>query len=246
MNLLKFPEKQKIGDIVSRAEYAALLIPSPRQAYLEEVCAQARQFGFAGVIATPYDCPFVLEQLEGTGIETVCLNALNHALDENFDCRMYGIDVSIKIGVKNFELSVPCGLIRDGKFDVIQDELSAMVEKVHLADGKTSVILEPEFMEREAMKQIITSAEKAGADYIRICSGLEKVCGSNGGRANLNSICFVKQQRSTPIAIKAGGGWDYAYLEDCAEYIDSGAERIDVGPRFVEQLKEIGYRKGDL
>lgn len=246
MELLKFPKNKKdIFEVVRRAEYAALLVPSPRRSYVAEVCAQAKQYGFASVIATPYDCPEVAKLLEGSGVEAVCLNALNHALDEDFDCRLYSVDAMLEIGVKNIELSVPIGMMRDGKFDQIQSELSAMIDKIHTAGGKASVILEPDCMDKEAMKQVIRAAEGAATDYLRICSGFERVCGSNGGRATLNSIGFVREQSSGKTAIKAGGGWDYAYLEDCAEYIRQGAERVDVGPRLVEQLGKIGYRRDE-
>ena len=244
MRLFEFPrDKAEIDRVVSCAEYAALLIPSPRQSYVEEVCAQARQFGFAGVVATPFDCPTVLKLLEGSGVETICLNALNHALDENFDCRMFGIQALLEQGVKHFELGVPCGLLREGAFDVVHAELAAMVEKIHAAGGKMSVILEPECMSKDAMAKVIAMAEELGADHVRLCSGFERVCGTNGGRATLNTICFAREQHTGKIGLKAGGGWDYAYLEDCAEYMENGASRVDVGPRFVEQLANLGYRR---
>lgn len=237
--------KEEIDRIVRRAEYAALLVPSPRRHYVEQVCEEAKRFGFAGVIATPYDCPAVLDLLKDSGVGTVCLNSLNHALDENFDCRMYGIDALLEMGVREFELAVPCGLIRDEKYDVIKEELLAMVEKIHALSGKVSVIIEPECMDKKSMAQIILIAEECRADYIRICSGFEKVCGTNGGRATINMICFVREHLKGETAIKAGGGWDYAYLEDCAEYVECGAGRVDIGPRFVQQLEEIGYRRGE-
>lgn len=244
MELFKFPQnKEDIEKVVSRAEYAALMIPSPRQSYVEQVCAQAKEFGFSGVLATPYDCPEVLKQLEGSGVETVCMNALNHALDENPACRVYGIDTLLEMGVKYFELSVPCGVMKDDKFDIVEKELFNMAEKIHGVSGKVSIILEPECMKKEFLKKLISIAEKTGVDYIRICSGFENVCGTSGGRATMNLICFVREECGGRIPIKAGGGWDYAYLEDCAEYIDSGASCVDVGPRFVEQLTKLGYRR---
>jgi deoxyribose-phosphate aldolase len=244
MELFKIPRnREDVDKVVSRAEHAALLVPSPRQDYVEKVCAQAKEYGFAGVIATPYDCPEVLKKLEGSGVKTICLNALNHALDENFDCRMYGTEALLDMGVRAFELPVPCGLIRDGKFDVIEEELAALTEKIHAKGGEVSVILEPECMDKPSMVKLIQIAEKIGAEYIRLCSGLAQVCGTNGGRATVNLVGFVKEHCSDRIVIKAGGGWDFAYLEDCAEYIDCGAGRVDVGLRFTEQLEKIGYRR---
>lgn len=233
----------EVREVVSRAAYAALLIPSPRREYVEQVCAQAKQYGFACVLATPFDCCRVLELLDGSGVETVCMNALNHALDENIDCRIQGLQTLLGIGVRRFALSVPCGDLLDEKYDAVTGELTSMLEAIHAAGGKASVILEPECMSETAMARIIDGAVTAGADAIRICSGFATVCGTEGGRATLHNICLVRELCAGRISLLAGGGWDYAYLEDCAEYLSNGAVQVDVGPRFVQQLEELGYRK---
>lgn len=241
MKLMK--DAAEVREVVNRAAYAALMIPSPRREYVEQVCAQAKQYGFAAVLATPFDCHRVLELLDGSGVETVCVNALNHALDENIDCRIQGLKTLLEMGIRRFALSVPCGDLLDESYDTVTSDLTSMLKVIHAAEGKASVILEPECMSETAMARIIDSAVTAGADAIRICSGFAAICGTEGGRATLHNICLVRELCAERIGLLAGGGWDYAYLEDCAEYLRSGAEQVDVGPRFVRQLEEIGYGK---
>ncbi len=239
-------DRAAIEAVASRAEYAALLVPSPRRAYIEAACAAARRLGFAAVLATPFDCPAVLRELEGSGVETVCMNAMNHALDENLDCRLAGTKILLAAGVRNFELAVPVGMLRDSKFDGLKAQLAALTEKIHAAGGRAGVILEPEQMEREAMAHLIDTAVGAQADWIRLCSGFGEVCGTEGGRTTVNTLCFALERSAGRLPVKAGGGWDYSYLEDCAEYIDCGAARVDAGPRFAAQLDALGYRRDAL
>lgn len=244
MKLFKYPrDREELQDLVKRTEYAPLLVPSPREALIEEVCGQAVRYGFAGVLATPFDCAAVEKKLSGTGVETICLNSLNHALDENFENRLFGTDAILEMGIRHIELPVCISYIRDQKYDVKEKETAALTEKIHEAGGKASVIVEPDCMSRDAMKAVIRIAEDVGADAVRIGSGFEKVCGTNGGRATVQMVCFVREQLTKPLLIKAGGGWDYAYLEDCAEYVKDGAGRFDAGMRFAQQLAEIGYGK---
>ena len=245
MNLLEYPkDKAVIDNVVSCAELASLMIPSPREAYVEEVCGQAKEFGFAGVLATPFDSPTVLKLLNGSKIETICIISLNHALDENFDCRMLTMKEMIKLGVRNYEVSVPYTMFKDEKDSVVEQYITDTKALVDSVDGKLSVIIEPEEMNKAIQLRVVKIAERVGVDYIRLGSGMEKVCGTNGGRATINTLCFLSENIKK-TSLKAGGGWDYAYLEDCAEYIQCGASRVDVGPRFVEQLREIGYGRGE-
>ena len=244
MKLFKFPEDQEaIREVVSKSELASLLVPSPQDVLIAEVCDEARTFLPASVIATPFLCPKVYAALEGTGVTTVCINSLMPAQDEHFDSKMLAIEEILKVGVKDFDFTAPVGMIRDKEFDQIEKDFSVMSERIKKAGGQFSIILETEVISYEEQILLAQAAVNAGADYLRICSGMDLLCGINSGRAVLRSICQIKDRFGDQIKIKAGGGWEYAYLEDCHEYIMSGADRIDIGPRFIQQLKDMNFRR---
>jgi deoxyribose-phosphate aldolase len=135
------------------------------------------------------------------------------------------------------------GMLRDKEYDKIENEFSILADIIHKAGGRLGLILETELISEEEQIRLGQAAVNSSADYLRICGGMELVCHINGGRANLQSICRIKDRFSDKIKIKAGGGWEFNYLEDCHEYIQSGASRIDAGPNFIQQLIDIGYRR---
>jgi deoxyribose-phosphate aldolase len=244
MKLLRLPEDQEIiQGIVSKAELASLLVPSPRDSLINQTCEEAKSCQPSGVLATPILCPQVSAALKGTGIATVCILSLMLAQDENHSNKMFAIHEILKSGVRDFDIMPSVAMTRDKEFGQIEKDFSEMAGVIKNSGGHLSVIIETEAISGEDQALLCQAAINAGADYIRICSGVEQLCGVNGGRATLRSICRIKDLVGEKIKIKAGGGWEYSYLEDCYEYIQSGAGRVDIGPRFIQQLKDIQYRR---
>jgi deoxyribose-phosphate aldolase len=244
MKLLRFPaDEDVIRGVVSKAELASLLVTFPQDEFVKKVCNDAVSFGMAGVLATPFLCPTVSSILKGSGVDTICINSLFFIHDENLDCKKLTVEEILRLGVKDFDMMPSLGMVRDSEYEKIEREFSVLTDIMHKAGGRLGLILETEFMSEEEQIRLGQAAVNSGADYLRICGGMELVCHVNGGRANLRNICRVKDQVSGKIKIKAGGGWELAYLEDAHEYIQSGADRVDAGPNFIGQLIDIGYRR---
>jgi deoxyribose-phosphate aldolase len=242
IKMLKLPQDgEAIRTVVSKAEIASLLVPSVQDAMITEICNDAKTYGTAGVLATAALCPQVSAALKGAEVRVVCIYSLIYSPDENYDCKIFGIKDVIKSGVKDFDLGVPAGVVHDKDFARIEKDFCGMADVIKQSSGHIGLVLETELFSYEEQMTLGKIAVNAGADYLRICSGMEQLCGINGGRATLRSICFLKDRFGDTIKIKAGGGWDYAYLEDCYEYIQSGADRVDAGSRFIKQLKDMNY-----
>lgn len=246
MKLLKYPQdKTLLHQVVCRAEYAGLLVPNPREEWIQNAVDTAKEFGFASVHATPYIAASLAKKLEGSGVDVLCNIGMMTGLELPSHLRVRMCAEMFSSGVKKIDLGMDRGWIDDKKYDAIREELRSVAELARAYGGQLGASIEAGSLRDEQKLELAQVAVDAGADYLRICSGTDLLSGINNGRASLYEVCLIQDRFGGQIKIKAGGGWDYAYAEDCLEQLQCGADCVDVGDRFVDQLRAIGYGRED-
>ena len=245
MKLLHFPrDKEEIASILEKAELASLMVPFVTEDAVKETCRQAVKYGMAAVLAVPDICSQTAKILKGTGVAPVCVVSAMEVGDNDHAGRLNCIREQLKLGVCDVDIGVPIGMVLDGEFSELTKEIKDMAELLHAKGGRLGVILEIDQFNATQLFGLCDSAVAGGADYLRISSGMEAIGAVNIGRATIHNVAALHERYGGKIKIKAGGGWDFAYLEDCVEYIESGASRVDAGPCTITQLEQIGYGRG--
>jgi deoxyribose-phosphate aldolase len=128
------------------------------------------------------------------------------------------------------------------QFGKISETMKHFSRFIHNDSGRFNIIIEEGMFSDEQKILASKLGIEAGADGIRTCSGAMEICGMSTGRATIHDICLLRENLGQKITIKAGGGTDFMYLEDALEYINCGANSVDIGQNAVIQLEEIGYQ----
>lgn len=244
MRLLKMPQDAAtLRELLEKTEYAGLLVPNPQEAQFESAIAAACELGIPTIQTTPYFAERLLKRLEGTGIEVSVQLAMVTGMEIPGPMRVKMCRELIEAGVKRVNLGIDRGWIGDRKYDEIRSELAAVAGSAHEHGCQLAATLEVGSLTDAQKLELAALAVEAGADAIRICSGTDLLSGISNGRATYREICLIAKSFADKIAIKAGGGWDFAYAEDCLEQLNCGAATVDVGDCFVEQLRALGYRR---
>lgn len=244
MRLLKMPQDAAtLRELLKKTEYAGLLVPNPQEAQFESAIAAACELGIPTIQTTPYFAERLLKRLDGVGIDVSVQLAMVTGMEIPGPLRVKMCRELIEAGVKQVNLGIDRGWIGDCKYDAIRNEFKAVAEIAHEHDCQLAATLEVGSLTDEQKLKLAGQAVEAGVDAIRICSGTDLLSGINNGRATYREICLIAKTFAGSVKIKAGGGWDFAYAEDCLEQINCGATTVDVGDCFVEQLKALGYRR---
>jgi len=245
MKLLRFPENEKeIRNVLDHAELASLLVPFTTEAQVKEACETAVKYGMAGVLAIPDICQQTVKFLAGTKVRPIAVIDAMELGDNAAAGRLFSVKELVKLGVKGVDSGIPTNIILDGEYDEIAAEIRDQAAACHEAGAEYGVTLNIDSITPDQLAKVCECAISGGADYLRTSCGMEQIGADGIGRATVHNIAELSELYGDRIKIKAGGGWDFAWLEDSLEYLLSGASRVDVGPVTVGQLERIGYGRG--
>lgn len=135
---------------------------------------------------------------------------------------------AIKNGASEIDMVTNIGWIKDGKYDLIENEIRTLKEAC--GEKVLKVIIETCLLtdeEKEKMCQIVTVA---GADYIKTSTGFA------GGGATFEDIKLFAEHVGPEVKIKAAGG--ISSLEDAEKFLRLGADRLGTS-RIVKLVKNM-------
>lgn len=133
---------------------------------------------------------------------------------------------AIRKGASEIDMVIQIGLLKDGRYDAVEEEIRAVREAC--GDKILKVIIETCLLTREEKIEMCRIVTRAGADYIKTSTGF-----STGG-ATFEDVELMKAHIGEDVKIKAAGG--IASFEDAERFIRLGAQRLGTS-RLVKILK---------
>lgn len=192
-----------------------LLKAESTKVQVEQICAEAKQYGFASVCVNPTWVKFSADQLAGTAVK-VCtvigfpLGATTSAV------KAFETKDAIANGAGEIDMVINIGALKDGNFDLVREDIKAVVDA---ANGTlVKVIIESCLLTDEEKVKACELAVEAGADFVKTSTGF-----STGG-ATAEDIALMRKTVGPEIGVKASGG--VRSLEDMQLMVENGATRI--------------------
>ena len=196
-----------------------LLKPEATPAAFDQLCEEARQYGFKAVCVNSGWVAYVAEKLNGTGI-AVCsvvgfpLGAM-HSRGKAFEARK-----AVEFGAQELDMVLNVGALKAGDLNAVGEDILAVR---HEAKHPTilKVIIETCLLNDAEKIKACEIAQKAGADFVKTSTGF-----STGG-ATLEDVELMRKTVGPEIGVKASGG--IKDFETAAAMIAAGATRIGAG-----------------
>lgn len=184
------------------------------EADIKLLCDQAIKNGCATVCVPPSYVGFVKRYVKGK-IKICTVVGFPNGYNSTAAKVVETVDAVI-MGADEIDMVINLGWIKDGKFDLIADEIS----QVRNACKKQvlKVIVETCFLTDEEKIKMCETVTSVNADYIKTSTGF----GSGG--AVLDDIKLFAEHLGTNVKIKAAGG--IKDLATAEKFIEAGAERI--------------------
>jgi deoxyribose-phosphate aldolase len=131
-------------------------------------------------------------------------------------CKLFETEDALEDGAEEIDMVINLGWVKDGLWDLVEDEISQLRDLCDSAILK--VIVETSELTRQEKIHLCQIVSAAGADFIKTSTGF-----ASGG-ATADDIKLMKAHLGPGVAIKASGG--IRTLEDAAYLMELGACRL--------------------
>jgi deoxyribose-phosphate aldolase len=219
------------GEEVARLIDHTLLKPQATPVQVEQLCDQARRYGFAAVCINPVYVRLAAEKLSGSGV-AVCTVVGFPLGASTTSIKVQEARQALGDGATEIDMVIHIGALKAGDHQRVQEDVAAVAAACHEGGALLKVIIEAVLLTDEEKVTACRLAQAAGADFVKTSTGFA------GGGATVEDVRLMRQAVGPQMGIKAAGGVrSYA---DALAMVDAGATRIgaSAGVEIVEQAPQ--------
>ena len=198
---------------------------------IKEICEEAIKYEVASVCIPP---SFVKQAKEFVGDKMQVCTVIGFPNGYNSTAvKVFETKDAIENGADEIDMVINLGMVKDGKFDEITNEIKAIKEA---CNGKIlKVIIETCLLTEEEKVQMCKCVTDAKADFIKTSTGF-----STSGATREDLILF-RENIGEDVLIKAAGG--IKDLDTAKDFIDIGAVRLGTSSiiKIINNQEVLGY-----
>ncbi len=221
---------------MNREELAKFIDHTNLKAYasrddIKKLCNEAKEYGFYAVCVNPYRVKDAAEFLKGTDIKIA--SVVGFPLGATFtETKVQEAIMAIRDGAREIDMVMNIGAMKDGNYDLVENDIREVVEAAHEMNAKVKVIIETCYLTDEEKRKVCEIAKKAGADFVKTSTGF----GSAGAR--VEDVKLMRETVGEEMGVKAAGGIHNA--NEAIAMIEAGATRIGASRsvQIMESLKD--------
>jgi deoxyribose-phosphate aldolase len=209
--------------VISNAQRIAALIDhtilraDATEQDVKQVCAEARQYGFASVCVNGYWVPLVASEVDGTTVK-VCTVAGFPLGAMSTEAKLAETEIAIRAGAHEVDMVINVGALKSGERDSVQREIASLAAACHQGGAILKVILETALLTEELKGVACRLSKDAGADFVKTSTGF-----STAGALE-KDVALMRSAVGLNMGVKASGG--IRTLQDLERMVAAGASRI--------------------
>ncbi|WP_448544141.1 deoxyribose-phosphate aldolase [Roseiflexus sp.] len=194
-----------------------LLKPDATPQQIAQICAEAREYGFAAVCVNPVHVVQAAALLSGSA--TVVCSVAGFPLGATSTAvKVFETRQAIADGAREIDMVISIGHLKNGDNDHVLNDIRSVVEAAHTGGAICKVIIETALLTDEEKRRVCLLAVEAGADFVKTSTGF-----ASGG-ATIEDVTLIRAVVGDRARIKAAGG--IRTLADAHAMIAAGATRI--------------------
>lgn len=179
------------------------------------LCKEAVEYQFKSVCINPAFVKRAADALKGSGVD-VC-TVVGFPLGASTSAtKVFETRNALENGATEIDMVINVSDLKDGRYDVILEEITAIKEVV--GDLVLKVILETCLLSKEEIVKACELSVQAGADFVKTSTGF-----STGG-ATVEDVTLMVETVAGKAFVKASGG--IRSREDFDAMVQAGATRI--------------------
>lgn len=208
-----------------------LLKPDAAEPDLQQLCSEAKQYGFATVCVHPTWVPLCRMALVDSPVKvcTVIGFPLGATLSE---VKAFEAERAIQAGAHELDMVINVGRLKSGEHQLVFQDLAAVVAVARRYGALVKAIIETALLSDEEKVGACALAQAAGVDFVKTSTGF------SGGGATVADVTLMRRVVGPAMGVKAAGGIRSA--DDLRAMVAAGANRIgaSAGVRIVQDFME--------
>lgn len=196
---------------------------------IRRLCDEAKKYHFASVMVNSAFTALCSELMKGTGVlvGTVAGFPLGQM---STAAKVYEAETAIADGADEIDYVVNVSDVKDGKWDLVKDEMTKITDACHSRGAGCKVIFENCYLTKEEIVLLAGIAREVKPDFIKTSTGF------GTGGATPEDVRLMKETVGDAVKVKAAGGirdWT-----SCRAMIEAGAERIgaSAGKQILDEF----------
>ncbi|KJS80732.1 MAG: hypothetical protein JM58_18345 [Peptococcaceae bacterium BICA1-8] len=200
---------------------------------IKRTCGIARKYGFRGVHPNPIWVSLVLQELEGTEIETGLVVSFPFGADPtSFKKNEAQELVQILNGRPGcIDVVTNIGALKDEKYSLYTEDIAEVVKVGHNSALEVKAIIETAMLTDGEITIACECAVEAGVDFVKTSTG-------RGGIPQIRDIILMRKVLPPSIGIKYSGFGDNNATETLIMAIAAGAKRFGtaIAPKIIDEI----------
>jgi deoxyribose-phosphate aldolase len=225
--------KYTVEEVAAKIDHAVLK-PDQTETDVRENAAMCIDRGVASMCVRPCDVKLTAELLKDSPVMVSCVLSFPHGADAPA-AKAFQAKQAIEDGVQEIDMVMNIGQFLSGNFDVVREDIKAVVDVAHASDVKVKVIQESGFLTLDQVAKACELSHEAGADFVKTSTGF------NSTPATPEIIDVMIKTVGDTMEVKPSGGirdWETAVA-----YLDQGADRLGIGSTVA--VLDGGQADGD-
>ena len=196
----------------------AVLAQNTQEEAIRQACRDARAHNLAAMYTTPCWTKVVAEELAGSDVRVgVGISFPYGTLTTKM--KMAEIDDAIANGANSIDMVINIGALKDGRFDLVREEIQGLVDKAKAAGALSKVIIEAALLTDEEIAAVTKIICECGADYVKTATGAADL-------PDIHQLEVIKANISGDTKMKFSGVPRQFVLSACLRMIEMGVELI--------------------
>jgi len=194
-----------------------LLKPAATKEDIENLCREAREFGFAAVCVNPTWVVLAAAELNGTSVRVCSVVGFPFGATPA-DVKGYETRRAIFDGAREIDMVINVGALKSGDLRVVERDIEAVTGLCRDGNVLSKVIIEAALLTDEEKITACTLAKAAGADYVKTATGF------GPGGATTADVALMRRVVGPAMGVKAAGG--IRDLDAVKAMLAAGATRV--------------------
>jgi deoxyribose-phosphate aldolase len=212
-----------------------LLRPDATASAIDQLCDEAKQYGFAAVCVNPAWVRRCADRLRGSAVKVASVVGFPFGAT-TADVKAFEARRVLRDGAREIDMVINVGALKSGMTDLVRDDIAKVSDACHESGALNKVIIEAALLTDEEKVLASYLAKEAKADYVKTSTGY----GPHG--ATVGDVLLMRETVGPKLGVKAAGG--IRSLEDVRDMIAAGATRIGASAGVQIIGEQRSQRKG--
>ncbi len=194
-----------------------VLKPTTTIANIEQLCAEAVQWGFAAVCVPPLFVRKAREQTAGTDVKVATVIGFPFGYSA-IEAKVAETVLAIVDGADELDVVINISAIKNNDWQFLAGELNTLLPLIRKREKVVKIIIESGILTDEEIIKCCDLYGAAGVDFMKTSTGYAEK------GATVEAVKLMRRHLADTVKIKASGGIkNYTFAR---QLIDAGADRL--------------------